>query len=173
MDKVKQFSYVFFKKQNDILKAHTPSEIVGHLEDIDYSKGTLSLAVGENKSTKNITEVVEAICKQAGCVSNPSALEDWKGFKAVNVTAKREIQVRVQGINTVVFINSEKYKIEYPMGDMRNKLKIWKFSKEVKINAALNCEVQALNRFLEEKGVLPLNPMETDDLLKVFVGKKA
>ena len=42
MEKTKQFSYVFFKKQNDILKAHTPSDIVGHLEDINYEKGTLS-----------------------------------------------------------------------------------------------------------------------------------
>ncbi len=164
-------TYKYFQSQNDALKAHTPSDIIGHLEDIDFEKGTLNLVVGQNKTPKTIKEVVEAIIRQAGCVSNPSALEDWKGFKPVKVVVQREIKIKVVGIETKVFIVGKDFKYEYPLGDMLNKLKVWYTTEGISPRQMLELEIKALDRYLESKGMITLNPMETEQLVKVFLGK--
>ena len=114
-------TYKYFQKQNDTLKEHTPADLVGHLEDIDFNLGTLTFKLGQNKSRKTIQEMVEAICRQAGCVSNPSALEGWKGFRATE-DVKRKICIKLQGLNTIVCIRGDNFNYEYPLGDMLTKL---------------------------------------------------
>ena len=164
-------TYRYFQSQNDSLKAHTPSDIIGHLENIDFEKGTLNLVVGKNKTPKTIKEVVEAIIRQAGCVSNPSALEEWKGFKPVKVVVQREIKVKVVGLETKVIIRGKDFTFEYPLGDMVNKLKVWHTTEGITPRQMLELEFKALDRYLESKGMNTLNPMEVEQLCKVFLRK--
>lgn len=157
-----RYNYKFFQKQNDTLKKHTPSEIVGHLEDIDYEKGTLNLVVNGNKTARTIEEVVEAINSQAGCVSNPSAIEDWVGFKELKDAAeskKQRIGV-MTGKNefgvqnfTLMFRVPQRGVLYYTMGDMQRRIAVWKNSKKLKYEAALECEFTAINSYLRENGV--------------------
>ena len=72
-----KLTYVKFKQSNDMSKKMGCT--CGHIDSVNYKNGTCVLRVEDNRTQLPISQLVaDIVVNGMGCVSNPSALKDWK-----------------------------------------------------------------------------------------------
>lgn len=157
----KELSYRFFKNTNDATKEKTPHSLVGHIDSTNYDKGTLILNVNGSKSEVLIAEFVKGVKACAGCVSNPSALEDWKGFEVV----ERKITFAEQSSQLWVNIQGLKYCFGYVIGKRKVNKQYRKQSNDWVI-----MELDALNEYLKANNVAELTNEEYEKVTRTIRG---
>lgn len=109
---IREFAYRTFQRMNDETKKRTPSKLVGHIDKVDFETNLLWLNVNGSITVVPIMDFVAGVRVSAGCVSNPSALEGWKGFGE----SERKIIVSEQnGLNWII-IENVKYCVGYVQG---------------------------------------------------------
>lgn len=158
---VKEMNYRFFKNTNDGTKEKTPNTLVGHIDSVNYEKGTLILNVNGSKSEVMIADFVKGVKSGAGCVSNPSALEDWKGFEVVErkigfAEKKGLLWVNVSGL-------------EYCFGYVAGKRKVNKQLKKPS-SVWVVFELDTLNEYLKANNVAELTNEEYEKVTRVVRG---
>lgn len=158
---IKDMNYRFFKNTNDGTKEKTPVTLVGHIDSVNYDKGTLILNVNGSKSEVLIAEFVKGVKACAGCVSNPSALEDWKGFEAV----ERKITFAEQKGLLWVSVSG----LEYCFGYVAGKRKVNKQYRK-QSNDWVIFELDALNDYLKVNNIAELTNDEYEKVTRTVRG---
>ena len=164
----KEQNYRVFKNTNDGQKENTPAELIGHIEQVDFEQGLCVMNVNGCKNQINIGDLVKGILSGAGCVSNPSALEDWKGFD-VEKRAQRKMVFTERKGQLIVQIEDENIKIEYSFGYVIGKRKVNKGVKNPSNNWVI-MEIDAFNEYLKESNLTELNNDEHYKLTKMLRG---
>lgn len=158
---VKEMNYRFFKNTNDGTKEKTPNTLVGHIDSVNYEKGTLILNVNGSKSEVIIADFVKGVKSGAGCVSNPSALEDWKGFEIV----ERKIGFAEKKGLLWVNVNGLEYCFGYVVGKRKANKQFRKPSNDWVI-----MELDALNEYLKVNNVAELTNEEYEKVTRAVRG---